>query len=49
VQILLQNKTDFYQDYTQENFEEIFKQYYTLKALKRLLPSDRMLYLFVNK
>jgi hypothetical protein len=49
VQILLQNKTDFYQDYTQENFEEIFKQYYTLKASKRLLPSERILYLFVNE
>lgn len=49
VQILLQNKTDFYQDYTQENFEEIFKQYYTLKASKRLLPSERVLYLFVSE
>lgn len=49
VQILLQNKTDFYQDYTQENFEEIFKQYYTLITSQKLLPSGRVLYLFVNK
>jgi hypothetical protein len=49
VRVLLQNKTDFYQDYTQESFEEIFKQYYTLKVSQRLLPSDRVLYLFVPK
>jgi hypothetical protein len=49
VQILLQNKTDFYQDYTQENFEKIFKQHYTLTTSQRLLPSGRILYLFVNK
>lgn len=45
VQLLLQNKEDIYPQYTQEHFENVFRQRFTITEKVRVPDSDRIIYL----
>lgn len=49
VQLLLQNRTDVFDAYTEAHFREVFSQYYTLIQERPLPDSDRKLFLFQRK
>jgi hypothetical protein len=45
VQLLLQNKKDIYPEYTLENFENVFRQKFTIIEKMQVPGSDRIIYL----
>jgi len=45
VQLLLQNKKDIYPEYTKENFENIFRQRFTITEKVQVPDSNRIIYL----
>lgn len=49
VQELLKGREDIYDNYTQENFEITFKQKYNILDSKKLMDSNRTIYLMENK
>ncbi|MFA6423049.1 MAG: SAM-dependent methyltransferase [Patescibacteria group bacterium] len=49
VQKLLATRKDIFTDYTQENFEESFSQYFKIIDRKKIKGSKRILYLMVKK
>jgi hypothetical protein len=49
VQRLLANRKDIFDSYHQDKFEEVFKQYFTLKNSVQIKDSERTMYLFIKK
>jgi ribosomal protein L11 methylase PrmA len=49
VQILLANRKDIFNEYTKQDFESAFAQYFTLKHADTIKGSKRTLYLFEKK
>lgn len=49
VQLLLSTRNDIFPDYTQETFEQVFSQYFTLHSKKAVVGSARNIYLFEVK
>lgn len=48
-QMLLQHKKDIFPNYTKENFENIFQQYFTIVSLNRVGNTNRFIYLMKKK
>jgi len=49
VQLLLQNRKDIFTDYSIENFENEFQNYFTLKSKEVVKNTERVIYLFKKK
>ena len=49
VQILLSSREDIFQNYTQDNFEDIFSEFYTILDKHPLAESERTIYLMRRK
>jgi ribosomal protein L11 methylase PrmA len=49
VQLLLQNRKDIFDEYTVENFEQEFLNYYTLRSKEEIKNTERVIYLFEKK
>ena len=49
VQLLLKNRSNLHENYTQSYFEEYFKQYFEITRSTKLKDSDRVLYLMIKK
>lgn len=49
VQILLANRKDIFKDYSKENFEEAFKEYFKIIGIEPIIDSKRTLYLMKKK
>lgn len=48
-QILLQNRTDIFKDYSQSTFEAVFNNFFVIKTVKKIPGSKRVLYLMKKK
>ncbi len=49
VKKLLQTREDIFTCYNQENFEKEFDKYFVIKKSKKILNSDRIIYLMKRK
>ena len=49
VQKLLSTREDIFDEYTKEQFEECFQQYFIIKKLENIIDSKRIIYLMENK
>lgn len=49
VKKLLMNREDIFQEYTQENFEKVFKKFFQVEEIYSLAGSQRVLYLMKKK
>lgn len=49
VQKLLMNRQDIFPNYTKENFEKVFKEFFTIKSVFPISKSKRTLYLMKKK
>ncbi len=49
VQKLLSTREDIFDEYTREQFEECFQQYFIIKKLENIIDSKRIIYLMENK
>lgn len=49
VKRLLQSRQDIFIDYTQENFEQIFANYYSFASIDKIAGTERVLYYMVKK
>lgn len=49
VQLILSGKKDIYNSYTQNSFEEAFKQYFRIEKIQPIADSGRILYLMTSK
>ena len=49
VQRLLSSRKDIFDEYTQDQFEDCFKNYFTIKKIENISGSERIIYLMENK
>jgi hypothetical protein len=49
IRVMLQSKKDIYSNYTQENFETAFRDYFNIEKQQMISNSGRILYLMIRK